>query len=281
MKLPVVPFGFDVARKLSSGLNYWARQYSKSFPRLQVHLSQTGEDVDVVEYISVALFSASFYAAMALVLVLLLGRFSPAPFLTIVLVAAMSAAVAYGFVFMYIINYPKLLIERKLKSINRDLPYALRHLLVQVSSGVSLFDSIASIADGDYGEISRQFTKVITETQGGVDFVAALEDSAIKNPFPSYRSAIWQVSNAFRAGSDISTILREIVAHITEEQKTEIKAYGSNLNFLSLMYMVLTISMPTIGVVFLMMMSTFLGAAIPPEMFIGVLLFLLNTFLGV
>jgi flagellar protein FlaJ len=274
MKMPVVPFGFENAKKASSFLSYWARLYSRSFPRLQVHLSQAGADVEPVEYISVTMFSAGFYAVISFFMVLLLGQFSPAAFQTVVLVALMSALTAYVFVFMYVINFPRLLIERKLRSVNRDLPYALRHLLVQVSSGVSLYDSAASIADGDYGEISREFGKIITETQGGMDFITALEDSAMKNPYPNYRNAVWQLSNASKAGSDISSVIRDIVSNVTEDQKTEIKSYGSNLQFLSLMYMVLTIAVPTIGVVFLMMVSTFLGAALPPPIFIGVLFFL-------
>jgi len=274
MRIPIVPMGFERAKKSAMFLNYWARHYIKSFPKVQVKLSQIDEEVSPVDFVSVAIFSAGFYCFISLFMVLIMGRFSTAPFTTILTVAAVSATVAYLFVFIYVVNYPGLLIERKLRSFNRDLPYALRHLLVQVSSGVSLYDSIASIADGDYGEISKEFSKIITETQGGMEFITALEDSALKNPYPNYRNAIWQLSNASKAGADISTVIKDIVVSSTEEQKIEIKAYGSNLNFLSLMYMVMTIAMPTIGVVFLMIVSTFLGMAIPPTIFLMVLGFL-------
>lgn len=274
MKLPIVPMGFETARKASSFLSYWARLCSKSFPRLQVSLSQIGEDISPVEYISIALFSATFYFVIAFVIILIMSNFSTAPLTTVLIVALSSAIISYAFVFTYIISYPKLIMERKINSINRDLPYALRHLLVQVSSGVSLYDSVASIADGEYGEISKEFIKVITETQGGMDFMAALEDSALKNPFSNYRNAMWQISNASKAGGDISDVIKDIVENITEEQKTEIKEYGSNLNFLSLMYMVLTIAIPTIGIVFLMIVSTFLGMPMPPATFVFVLLML-------
>lgn len=284
MEVPIVPMGFDKARKSSAFLSYWARQFIRSFPKVQVNLSHVEEDVSIVEYVSVALFSAGFYCFVAFFMVMVMGRFSPAPLMTILLVSIVSAVVAYVFVFIYIINYPKLMIERKMRSFDRDLPYALRHLLVQVSSGVSLYDSIASIADGDYGSISTEFTKVITETQGGMEFITALEDSALKNPYPNYRNAVWQISNASKGGADISGVIRDIVTATAEQQKIDIKAYGSNLNFLSLIYMVLTIALPTIGVVFLMIVSTFLGMAVPPTIFLLLIIFLIimqYVFMGI
>jgi len=274
MNISILPVDFDTIKKASTFLSYWSRPLTKIFPRLQVQLSQLGEEVTAIEYTNIAIFSAMVYFLLAFSMVYLLSVMSQAQYLRVLTVALLSSTTAAVFAFAYIITYPKVLLERRVRSMSRDLPYALRHLLVQVSSGVSLYDSVASVADSDYREVSKQFTKVITETQGGTDFITALEDSAMNNPYPMYRDSIWELSNAAKTGADISLMLKELVARVTDEQMIEIKEYGSHLNFLSLLYMVLTISIPTMGVVFSMMVLMFMGSSLDPSIFVLVIIFL-------
>jgi Flp pilus assembly protein TadB len=275
MNISILPIDFNTARRASNFLSYWSRSLIKTFPRLQVQLSQLGEEVTALEYMNIAIFSAMIYFLLAFSMIYLLSVISQAPYFRVLTVALLSSTIAAVFAFTYILTYPKVLLERRMRSMNRDLPYALRHLLVQVSSGVSLYDSVASVADSDYGEVSKQFTIVITETQGGTDFITALEDSAMKNPYSIYRDSIWELSNAAKTGADISVMLKELVLRVTDEQMIEIKEYGSHLNFLSLLYMLLTISIPTIGVVFAMMVLMFLGTSLDPSIFVLLIIFLI------
>jgi pilus assembly protein TadC len=97
---------------------------------------------------------------------------------------------------------------------------------------------------------------VAKQVRGGADLSAALEQSASSSASPYYRRIAWQIANANRAGAEISTVLKDIVDYLSEEQKIMIRNYGSQLSPLSLFYMLSCIIMPTMGLIFLAISST-------------------------
>ena len=64
-----------------------------------------------------------------------------------------------GMAFFYYMIHPKLLIKRKSRLLEKDLLFALKYMLVRVRSGISLYDAMVGVAQGSYGEVSRDFQK--------------------------------------------------------------------------------------------------------------------------
>ncbi|MBM3309283.1 MAG: hypothetical protein FJY77_03430, partial [Candidatus Altiarchaeales archaeon] len=59
-------------------------------------------------------------------------------------------------VFIYMTAYPTSIVNKRVKYVERNLLFALRSILVQIRSGVPIFNSFVSIANGDYGPISTE-----------------------------------------------------------------------------------------------------------------------------
>jgi len=188
------------------------------------------------------------------------------------------APLAIGFLaFFYVVQYPMLIISKKIRDLDRHLLFSLRHMQVQVKSGISLFDALVSVSKGDYGLIAEEFRKCVKKISTGLSETNALEQLIFKNPSMYFRRVIWQVTNAIRTGADLSDTLDAIVENLANEQKVAIRRYGSQLNPLSMMYMMLAIILPSLGITFLVLLSTFSGFAVT-EMIFWFLLCILIVF---
>jgi pilus assembly protein TadC len=86
-----------------------------------------------------------------------------------------------------------------------------------------------------------------------------------------FHRALWQISNGLKSGSDIGTVLKSVVENIAQEQRIAIKKYGSQLNPLTLVYMMVAVILPSLGITFLIVMSSFSGFAVSERMFIAIL----------
>ena len=171
--------------------------------------------------------------------------------------------------------YPKILLKKKIRNVERNLVFALRTLLVEIKSGVTLFDAINIIAQGDNGQVSNEFKKAVEEIETGSFQNDALEEMGDNNPSLYFRRTIWQLVNGLKAGSDVSVIIKSLVDDLSIEKSNQVKKYGNSLKLLSLLYMMLGAIIPALGLTFLIILSTFPQIAITEMVFWGMLGFII------
>lgn len=87
----------------------------------------------------------------------------------------------------------------------------------------------------------------------------SLEELAVRNPSMYFRRAIWQMVNAMRSGSDIGENLECVINALAKEQMVQIKEYQSTLNPLAMMYMMIAVIIPSLGITVMIVVSTFPG----------------------
>jgi len=165
------------------------------------------------------------------------------------------------FGFLTFANYPKIKSKKRSRKLERDLPYALRHMLIEVRSGISLYEAMVSVSE-DYGEASEEFNRIVKDINGGKPQIEALEDSIVRNPSTQYRRAMWQMINALKSGTDITNTLESLVDSMVKQQKLEVKRYGKELNPYVLVYLMIAVIVPSLGVTFLIVLSTFTGVGL-------------------
>jgi len=186
--------------------------------------------------------------------------------------------------FLFLSFYPKLSAQRKVKSIEKNLPYALHHILVQVRSGITLYDTLVSVARSDYGILSKEIRRVVNEINTGKSEAEALEMMTRNTPSLFFRRIMWQMINSLKSGADIGSTMKEIVDSMAVEQRVAIKKYGAQLNPLALMYMLFAVIFPTLGITFLLVLTSFTGIAFNLEIvligIIGVLVIFQFMFVG-
>jgi pilus assembly protein TadC len=268
-RIPFVPFPLDKAKKFARLFLPISSKIIKIFPALETKLIQAEINLKGREYLSIAMFSSVFWFFLIFcLLAIFLIRVQTLNFLLISFFLSLTISLLS---FIYIIFYPNLIVIRKIRDIEKNLLFGMRHLLIQVKSGVNLFDAMASIAEADYGLVSKEFGKCVKEVATGTDIKDALEQLAFRNPSMYFRRTIWQLVNSMRAGIDIGDSLSLLVDNLSSEQRVSIRRYGSQLSPLALLYMMFAVIIPTLGIVFLVIFSSIAGIPISDLVFYGIL----------
>ena len=159
-------------------------------------------------------------------------------------------------VFKYIMFYPDAMIIKRKKQIDYELVFAGRHLVIALKSGMPLFDSIVGIRTG-YGEVSKEFEKIIERVTLGTPLSQAIREIADVNPSHYFVRILTQITNSLASGADIGDSLEIVLNQIAEEQKIQLKEYGQKLTPIVMFFMVFGIIMPSIGVVLLTILLSF------------------------
>tara|TARA_B100000315_G_scaffold158098_1_gene146774 strand:- start:311 stop:895 length:585 start_codon:yes stop_codon:yes gene_type:complete len=155
--------------------------------------------------------------------------------------------------------YPKLVASRRIKGIEINLLPALQDMYIQLNSGVPLFNILMNISTSDYGGVSLEFSKAVREINAGRSNLEVFELMAIRNPSILFRRALWQLASGMKEGSDISTLIHEVIQSIADEQVMQIQRYGGQLSPLALFYMLIAVIAPSLGITFIIILSSFIA----------------------
>jgi len=234
------------------------KRFIKFFPSLDVRLKHAEITASADIYLGRTLMSAAFFSLLSMALmVVIFVALSPTPLLyPYIFIVPLFIFMA---MFLYGLTLPNMIISKRISNIESNLLFAMRHMLVEIRSGISLYDSLNSIANANYGALSEEFKKVTKMISVGVPENKALEEVMLKNPSNNFRRAMWQITNSMEAGYNVGDTIEELVKEFAAEQRTAIKMYGSQLNSLALIYMIFAIILPSIGVCFLIILSFFSG----------------------
>jgi len=269
-RIPFCPIPIDKALRISKKFNFLAQRVSKVSPHLDLTLKQAKIPIEKIEYVSVTLFSATFISSLIFMLMLVISV-NVVDIMAGFMVSFSVGALLFVIVIIYLLQYPKLFVKKRVKDMERNLIYGLKHILIQIKSGVPLFKSFVSLSQGGYGALSDEFRQLVKTVQTGGNVEDELDRIAIHNPSLYLRRAIWQISNGIKAGSDISLVLNSIIENITKEQALAIRRYGSQLNPLTLVYMMVAVIIPALGITMLIVLSSFSGMTITETMLWGIL----------
>ncbi|HLD80397.1 MAG TPA: type II secretion system F family protein [archaeon] len=268
--IPMVPVPLAVAKKLSKPFYGTASTMQKSFPSMARDLKQSEIRLTPREYIAIAFFTAVFYWALVGGLILLAAA-KAATLEKGVLASILFGCVLALIVFSRVATHPKVIAKKKTRLIEQNLVHALRALLIYIKSGVPLFHAFEKVGAGGFGEVSAEFKKATDRINTGISEEDALQEIASDNPSLFFKRSAWQLANGLRAGADISSVLSEIVQTLTQEQKLQIQRFGGALRMLSLVYMLLGVIVPTLGVTFLIVLSSFAKISLGETVFWGLL----------
>ena len=263
MAIPFVPFPMRKAIKESKVFERFGNVIWKMNPSLKLDLYQAEIHLHPKIYSSIIALTTTFYFGVLTLLIFLVGIIAGRPEIVLPLSVGSIFSV---FVFFYLLRYPKLVAIRRMKNLESDLLNALEHILIEIKSGVPLFNAILSVSQG-YGEISDEFRTIVMEINAGTSTIKAFEMASLRNPSLHFRRAIWQLTNSMKVGGDIACVLESIVRSLTQDQMIAIRKYGQELGPYTLMYMLVAVIMPSLGITFMIILSSFSGMVIPNMVF--------------
>ena len=257
-----IPFSF-LPRKIILGIAHSLKNFggflSAFFPGLHEELFQAQISESTREYAAITFTVAFSNALFGFVLVAIIGLLANMSVLPLATGIFLMLGLASFFTLIY---YPRVIISKRRKMLESQLIPATRQFLIELRSGVPLFNSMTSIASG-YGEVSVEFRKIITKINGGVSELDALQEATRENPSLQFRKILWQISNALKVGSDVGDSLESLMSELTKEKVDEIHRYGQELSPLTMIYMMGAVVLPSLGVTLMIVISSFLSISIP------------------
>jgi flagellar protein FlaJ len=222
---------------------------ARRIPGLKLKLLQARMQDTPEHYIKKTLFNSAFLGLglcfIAFTFVSTLVVFLAFPFL-------------FGLAFVYFIGYVDLKTERVKKDISREIVYAGRFLIIEIESGVPLYQTFRNVAK-NYEAIGVYFQELVERVDLGTPMEEALNEMIILTPSPELRKLLWQVLNSMRTGSEVASALNSVLDQVVREQQIAVKEYGRKLNPLAMFYMMIAIIIPSLGTIMLIILTSFLG----------------------
>lgn len=139
---------------------------------------------------------------------------------------------------------PKRKAESRGNEVSTELPFALRHMATELKSGIGLYRTIQIIAQADYGVLSQEFAKTITEIEQGTDAQEALRSTANRVQSKGLRNALLHMVRAMKTGGNLSEVMTDIAEDIASEQQNQIREFAEKMNFFGVIFIFSIIVMP-------------------------------------
>ncbi len=255
-----IPYSFlpnRILKLFSRPFLNFASAVGKLSPSLKHNLMRAGFNLNDKEYLSICIVSTLiFFFISTFSLLSILKSFGLSEYY---LFAVLTLFLFSIFIFLQQMTYPKIIVNKKIRNIERNLSSALQSVLVQINSGVPLFNVLVNISKGDYSEVSEEFSIIVKEINAGKSQIEALSESAVRNPSLFYRRTLWQIVNGMKAGATISNIVKETLDSLSQEQVIQIQSYGSQLNPLAMFYMLMAVIVPSLSITLIIVMSSFMS----------------------
>ena len=239
---------------MSMSLKFIIKLISDRMPMLPTNLRQAGITEDEDAFIKKTLFG-SFFMSFGIIFIVFIvidkigkPKWILIPLFPLVLIS----------LFSFMIKLPQIKITKINKEISREIVYAGRFLVIELESGVPLYDSFLNIVK-NYPKVGKCFNEIINKVEMGTPMEDAINESIQHSPSPHIQKILWQIINSIRTGSDISTSIDAVMEQIVKEQVISMREYGKKLNPLAMFYMMIAVIIPTLGTTLLVVMSTFVS----------------------
>ena len=170
--------------------------------------------------------------------------------------------------YTFILTYPKIKEQRSYSDLNQELPYALRHMGIELKSGKGLHDALITIKDADYGSLSKELNRVLEEVKFGKSTEDSLLEMTHRVNSEGLTRATYQIISTLRVGGNLANSLEIIAQDISFDMQIRLKEYSQKLNSFILIYTFIAILAPVISLIMLMAGSTVMGDIISSELLI-------------
>ncbi|MFH1306801.1 MAG: type II secretion system F family protein [Candidatus Micrarchaeota archaeon] len=258
------PYISTPVRKASSGghrviLKHFFTSLASRFPRLQKEIEMAEMDTTPVEFVQKSFFT-SFFLTIILELIVIWAAISQKTgALMLAAVILLTIPLFFLLVFNTALYHPRVRIIRRGRKIDQEIVFCGRHLLIELRSGVTLFDAMVGVTK-EYGEVSKEFNKIVEKITLGVPASAAMHEVADKSPSTYFKRVVLQIANSITSGSDVADSLESVLSQVSKEQIIKLKAYGQKLNPLVMFYMLFGVIIPSLGVAFMIIVFSVIGA---------------------
>ena len=190
----------------------------------------------------------------------------------LVLLVFSGLEIALMFIVLMIMLYifikflPQIKQKRQYYDLNQELPYALRHMGIELKSGKGLHDTLITVANANYGSFSPELSRVLEQVRYGKSTENALLEMSNRINSGGLSRSVQQIVGTLRVGGNLANSLEIIADDISFDMHVKLKDYSQRLNAFILIYTFVAILAPVILLIMLMAASTVMGDIIPSNL---------------
>lgn len=214
--------GKSIGKKIERDLNAARMDYSS-------------EQYIVISIIATLIAAGSVFAFFAILS--LVGFLS---FMISIVLALLMVPIVFGIAMIL----PRSKANKVGNEVEKELPFALRHMSIQIQAGVGVYETMESIATSDYGRLSEGFGWILGNIDKGMSTEDALQSWAEKTRSKSVRRVVSHIVRALRTGGSLSGIMVEIADDVSFERRQKIGEFSEKLNLVGLFLMMSAIVFP-------------------------------------
>lgn len=229
------------------------KMLSRSIPELKQKLIEARIYDDPDFYVKKTANSAMF---TALSLTFILFGFTKSP------MVLLAAPIIFFMSFFYFIRFVDAKIAKINKGIAQEIIFAGRFLIIELESGVPIYTAFTNLSKS-YEMVGPFFYEIVEKVNLGTTMEDALNEAITTTPSPELRKILWQVLNSMKTGADVADSLNAVIDQIVRQQQIDVKEYGRKLNPMAMFYMMAAVIVPSLGTTMIIVLSTFVGFALP------------------
>jgi flagellar protein FlaJ len=270
-----VPFSERLANVISDKFLNYSKKVESFFVNIQEDLYRANIIMPASKYISLSVgISALAGLAVGIFFGILLASITD---IVGGLLGLSLGVVVFFFFLVFAKIYPKSKIKNRSEAFSRELPFALRHMATQLTSGSGLLETMRSVSLSDYGVLSEEFRRAILEIERGSTIEEAYERMNLRIDSAGLKKSSRQIVSTLRTGGNLAHTLKIIAEEVSTEIRMRLKDFIQTLNTFSLIYMFIVVVAPVLITTLVIAMGIAMKVLpIPPE----ILWLLYLTFFG-
>lgn len=217
---------------------------SSGFPWLKKAMREAGMTENIPTFVARALLLGAILGTLIVAASVLLLISQKASLLLLIPIIMIT----YPVMVIYTMQYPRALVSKRRRQIDREILFAGRHLTISIRGGTPLFDAMLAIAKGKYGEVSKEMNRLVERVLLGIPIDEAAQSIVEDCPSPTFRRLLMQIVNSVRSGADVADSLDMVLNQISREQLIAVREYGQKLNPVVMFYLVIGVILPSLGI---------------------------------
>ncbi|MFH1181600.1 MAG: type II secretion system F family protein [Candidatus Woesearchaeota archaeon] len=233
------------------------KRIARFFPGLGDRLMQAGLREKPEDFVRNSLLIAFYLTTFVMVfLAIIFMRLKVAQWFLVFLFPML-----FFFLFITLVRRPDAIIKKRQRKFDQEIVYAGKFLVMELQSGIPVYNSMISVSKS-YPVVGRFFQEIINKIDMGTPMEDALNESIEITLSKDFRKILWQIYNSLKTGSDLAQALNMTIEQIAAEQLIQVKEYGRKLNPLVMFYMAVAIIFPSIGIIMMIVFSSFFSVQI-------------------
>jgi flagellar protein FlaJ len=207
----------------------------KKFPlgkELAYYLYSANMPYSAQQYLAISVAGAvlaGFFGLLLGIALWLLLKITP-------LIIIVPAILLFIFVLLVILLIPKSAAQRRGDALSAELPFALRHMATELKAGIGLYRTLQAVATSDYGVLSQEFSRTISEIEEGTDTKDALRHFALRTQSKNMRSALLHIIRAIKTGGNLSDTMGKVAEDVSFELRMKVRDFAEKMNFFGVIF---------------------------------------------